>query len=136
MAWFKKFAEPIALDDGSKLLTFRDAAKYIRALPQAEREAAHWKVAMKALTVVAERNAAELLARVRTHLELQHARAVVIWASPWESGVADAFLGQWRPTFRGAGCLQASAARTDRSIASAGRNPRAATNPPARGRPR
>ena len=64
MAWFKKFAEPIALDDGSKLLTFRDASKYIRALPQAEREAAHWKVAMKALTVVAERNAAELLARI------------------------------------------------------------------------
>ena len=47
MAWFKKFAEPIALDDGSKLLTFRDAAKYVRALPQAELEAAQWKVAIE-----------------------------------------------------------------------------------------
>lgn len=70
MAWFKRFAEPIALDDGSELLTFRDAAKYIKALPEAERDAAHWKIAMEAVTVVAERNAAELLARVAVLMAL------------------------------------------------------------------
>jgi two-component sensor histidine kinase len=29
MAWFKRFADPIVLDDGSALLTFRDAAKTV-----------------------------------------------------------------------------------------------------------
>jgi hypothetical protein len=70
MAWFKRFADPIVLDDGSALLTFRDAAKYIRALPEAERGAAHWKIAMKALTVVAECNGAELLARIAVLMAL------------------------------------------------------------------
>jgi hypothetical protein len=35
MAWFKRFYDPIILPDGRKLLTQRDAAEYITALPGA-----------------------------------------------------------------------------------------------------
>ena len=33
MAWFKRFVDPIILPDGRELLTLRDAAEYIAALP-------------------------------------------------------------------------------------------------------
>jgi hypothetical protein len=70
----QEVADRIALDDSSELLTFRDAAKYIRALPEAERHAVHWKIAMEALTVVAERNAPELLARIAVLMALNDGR--------------------------------------------------------------
>ena len=38
MAWFKRFHDPIILPDGRKLLTYRDAAEYITALPKAQHE--------------------------------------------------------------------------------------------------
>jgi hypothetical protein len=61
MAWFKRFYDPIILPDGRKLLTLRDAAEYITALPKAEHDAADWQVAME---VLAERNGPEMLARI------------------------------------------------------------------------
>ena len=44
MAWFKRFYDPIVLPDGRKLLTLRDAAEYITALPKAEHGAADWQM--------------------------------------------------------------------------------------------
>lgn len=38
MAWLKRFYDPIVLPDGRKLLTLRDAAEYITALPKAEHD--------------------------------------------------------------------------------------------------
>jgi hypothetical protein len=70
MMWFKRFTDPIVLEDGRKLLTLRDAADYITTLPQAERDAAHWLIAAEALTLVAERNGAELLARMAMQMAL------------------------------------------------------------------
>jgi hypothetical protein len=64
MAWFKRFYDPIILPDGRKLLTYRDAAEYITALPKAEQDAADWLIAMETLSLVAERNAPETLARI------------------------------------------------------------------------
>ena len=64
MAWFKRFVDPIILPDGRELLTLRDAAKYIAALPNAEHDAADWQVAMETLILVAERNGPEMLARI------------------------------------------------------------------------
>jgi hypothetical protein len=64
MAWFKRFCDPIVLPDGRKLLTLRDAAEYITALPKAEHDAADWQVAMEALLLVAERHGPEMLARI------------------------------------------------------------------------
>ena len=64
MAWFKRFCNPIILPDGRKLLTLRDAAEYIAALPKAEHDAADWQVAMETLLLVAERDGPEVLAWV------------------------------------------------------------------------
>ena len=64
MAWFKRFYDPIILPDGRKLLTLRDAAEYITALPKAEHDAADWQVAMETLLLVAERDGPEMLARI------------------------------------------------------------------------
>jgi hypothetical protein len=64
MAWFKRFIDPIVLPDGRALLTLRDAAEHITALPKAEHDAADWQVAMETLLLVAERNGSEMLARI------------------------------------------------------------------------
>jgi hypothetical protein len=61
MAWIKRFYDPIILPDGRKLLTLRDAAEYITALPKAEHDAADWQVAMETLLLFAERGASILL---------------------------------------------------------------------------
>jgi hypothetical protein len=55
MAWFTRFVDPIVLPDGRELLTLRDAAEHIAALPKAEHDAADWQVAMEALLLVAAR---------------------------------------------------------------------------------
>lgn len=55
MAWFKRFATPILLPNGHALLTLRDAADYISALPNAERDAVEWQIALAALLAAAER---------------------------------------------------------------------------------
>jgi hypothetical protein len=70
MAWFKRFYDPIILPDGRKLLTYRDAAEYITALPKAEQDAADWQIAMETLLLVAERNAPEMLARIAVMMAL------------------------------------------------------------------
>ena len=62
--WQRKFFDPIVLPDGRKLLTLRDAAEYITALPKAEHDAADWQVAMETLLLVAERDGPEMLARI------------------------------------------------------------------------
>ena len=54
MVWFKRFDDRIVLPDGRELLTLRDAAEYIAALPKAEHDAADWQVAMQMLSLVAE----------------------------------------------------------------------------------
>src|SRR5258708_23630523 len=64
MAWFKRFYDPIILPDGRELLTLRDAAEYISALPKAEHDAADWQVAKETLLLVAERDGPKLLARI------------------------------------------------------------------------
>jgi hypothetical protein len=64
MAWFKRFVDPIVVPDGRELLTLRDAAEYITALPKAAHDAADWQVAMETLLLVAERGGPEMLARI------------------------------------------------------------------------
>jgi len=63
-AWFKRFEGPIVLDDGRELLTLRDAASYITALPKAESDGPEWQIAMEALVVAAERGGLVTLARI------------------------------------------------------------------------
>ena len=59
----------------AQLLTYRDAAEYITALPKAERDAADWQVAMETLLRVAERNGPEMLAADRDDAGAEQARS-------------------------------------------------------------
>jgi hypothetical protein len=78
MAWFKRFIDPIILPDGRKLLTYRDAAEYIAALSNAERDEADWQVAMETLLLVAERDGPEMMARIAVMRALnQHVKATL-----------------------------------------------------------
>ena len=49
MSWSRQFDDPIPLPHGDALVTLRDAAEYIAALPKREHDAADWQNAMKAL---------------------------------------------------------------------------------------
>ncbi|WP_349546354.1 hypothetical protein [Bradyrhizobium guangdongense] len=51
----RPFDEPIRLDDGRVLRTFRDAGEYIATLPETAHDAPEWQAAMEALLLVAER---------------------------------------------------------------------------------
>jgi hypothetical protein len=75
MAWFKRFAAPITLPNGRReLMTMQDAAEYITALPEAERNAPEWQIALEAVTLVAKRNGSELLARMAMLQALKRAK--------------------------------------------------------------
>ncbi|MGV7219228.1 hypothetical protein [Bradyrhizobium sp. UFLA05-112] len=64
MTWSARFFDPIILPDGRKLVTLRDAATYITALPKAEHDADEWQTAMSTLLLVAENDGPEMLARI------------------------------------------------------------------------
>jgi len=49
MSWSRQFDDPIPLPHGDALVTLRDAAEYIAALPKREHDAADWQNAMQAL---------------------------------------------------------------------------------------
>jgi hypothetical protein len=50
--WTREFEDPIALPDGRKLRTLREAGDYITKLPKAVHTAAEWQAAMEALILV------------------------------------------------------------------------------------
>lgn len=77
MAWFKRFVDPIVLPDGRELLTLRDAAEYITALPKAEHDAADWQIAMEVLLLVAERDGP--MGLHRPHIDLHQFPAAFLW---------------------------------------------------------
>ena len=62
--WSASFADPIPLPDGRRLLTLKDAARYIMELPKAEHDAPEWQAAMEALILVAESGRPTMLARI------------------------------------------------------------------------
>jgi hypothetical protein len=52
--WSREFDDPIALPDGRKLVTLRDAASYITKLPKAEQDLEIWQIAVEHLIRAAE----------------------------------------------------------------------------------
>ncbi len=64
MAWDLTFFDPIALPNGKKLLTLRDAAEYITELPKAEHDTPEWQAAMEALLLVVEHGGPTMFARI------------------------------------------------------------------------
>ena len=71
MGWSTAFEDPIPLPDGRKLLTLKDAADYITALPAEASELAHWQIAIEALMLVA-RSGPTMLARIAFMKALNH----------------------------------------------------------------
>ena len=49
MAWSTPFEDPIALPGGRKLITLKDAADYITALPKKESDLPEWQTAIEVL---------------------------------------------------------------------------------------
>jgi hypothetical protein len=62
--WARELEEPIALPGGSKIITLRDAANYITALPRKEAELPEWQAAIEALVLVAENGGPTMFARI------------------------------------------------------------------------
>ena len=62
--WGREFDEPIALPDGRKLVTLRDAASYITALPKKEADTREWQAAIEALMLVVEFGGPTMFARI------------------------------------------------------------------------
>jgi hypothetical protein len=52
--WSREFEDPIALVDGRKLTTLRDAAPYITKLPKVEQDLDVWQIAVEHLILAAE----------------------------------------------------------------------------------
>src|ERR1700722_13078178 len=64
MPWSSAFEDPIALPNGRKLLTLKQAASYIMKLPKAEQNLPEWQTATEALIMAAEGRGPLLHARV------------------------------------------------------------------------
>ena len=54
MSWDRPFAQPVPLPKGPPAQTLRDAADYIRKLPQPERDCPEWRLAFQMLIDAAE----------------------------------------------------------------------------------
>lgn len=62
--WSRKFDQPIPLSRGRKLVTLRDAGRYITKLPKAEQATPEWQTATQALMLVANHGGPTMLARM------------------------------------------------------------------------
>ena len=64
MSWDRPFAQPVPFPEGPPAQTLRDAADYIRKLPQAERDGQEWRLAVQMLIDAAEDRGPMLFARM------------------------------------------------------------------------
>jgi hypothetical protein len=64
MSWDRPFAQPVPLPKGPPAQTLRDAADYIRKLPQPERDCQEWRLAVQMLVDAAEDRGPMLIARM------------------------------------------------------------------------
>jgi hypothetical protein len=62
--WKRRSDEPIPTPKGKPLVTLRDAATYITALPKKEADTAEWQAAIETLMLVAEHNGPTMMARI------------------------------------------------------------------------
>jgi hypothetical protein len=62
--WQREFDDPIPLPDGRVLVTSRDAATFITALPKKEAALPEWQAAIEALMLVVEHGGPTMFARI------------------------------------------------------------------------
>jgi hypothetical protein len=71
VGWHRHFHDPITVD-GRTLLTLRDAADYIVALPAKTSRQDHWQVAVHHLMLAAERGGIMMLAQIAMLKAIHH----------------------------------------------------------------
>jgi hypothetical protein len=62
--WAREFEDPIALPDGRKLRTLREAATYVTGLPKKEAALPQWQAAIEALMLVADLGGPTMFAHI------------------------------------------------------------------------
>ena len=62
--WGREFDEPIRLPKAGKLVTLRDAASYITALPAKESALPEWQASIEALMLVVDLGGPTMFARI------------------------------------------------------------------------
>jgi hypothetical protein len=110
--WSRKFDEPITLPDSRVLITLRDAANYVTALPGKEANTPEWQAAIEAFILVADLNGPTMFARIGIMRALNRGRApassirrarIIIGAGENSRGTNDRLdlrryqQGSWRP---------------------------------------
>jgi hypothetical protein len=70
--WSTRFHDPIQPLEGKPLLTLKDAADYIMALPKKVHDAPHWQLAMAQLIDAAEGRNFAMHARIAVLRALNH----------------------------------------------------------------
>ena len=64
MSWDRPFDQPVPLPSGAPARTLRDAANYIRKLPEFERDSREWRLAIQMLLDAAENRGPMLFAKM------------------------------------------------------------------------
>jgi hypothetical protein len=64
MSWSRPFDEPIHPPKGKKLVTLKDAAAYILALPKSKQQSPEWQAALEALMLVVDHGGPTMIARI------------------------------------------------------------------------
>ena len=74
MPWSRPFDEPIIPPKGKPLVTLKDAADFIMALPRSKQHSAEWQAAGEAVIMAAEDRGPMMHARVGMMLALHGAK--------------------------------------------------------------
>ena len=64
MSWERPFDQPVPLPSGAPARTLRDAANYIKELPQSEHDSPEWRLAIQMLIDAAEDRGPMLFAKM------------------------------------------------------------------------
>ena len=64
MSWDRPFDQPVPLPSGAPARTLRDAANYIRKLPNSEHDRPEWRLAVQMLIDASEDRGPMLFARI------------------------------------------------------------------------
>lgn len=78
VSWDRPFGQPVTLPTGRPARTLRDAGDYIRKLPQSERDAPEWRLAIQMLIDAAEDRGPVLFARMGIERALEQTLSIPI----------------------------------------------------------
>jgi hypothetical protein len=71
VSWERPFDQPVPLSGGPPARTLRDAANYIKKLPNSVRDSQEWRLATQMLIDAAENRGPMLFARIGIHWAIE-----------------------------------------------------------------